>query len=112
MEWKAIKNDSTFYELLELSDKEKVLILKFSPDCMVSFIMKMILQREWNQAMMNIKTYLVDVIDHKDISDKISAEFGVEHQSPQVLIVKNGKCIHVKSHGHITIKDLAQFANK
>ncbi len=112
MEWKAIKNESTFYEIQELSDRERVLIYKNNPDSMVSYAVKLLLQREWNAALMNMKTYMVDVAQHKDLSEQITHEFGVEHHSPQVLIIKHGKCIHTKSNGHIIFSDLAQFANK
>jgi bacillithiol system protein YtxJ len=112
MEWKTINNESTFYEIQELSDKERVLIFKYSPACTVSHVMKTLLQREWNAPVMNMKTYLVDVNIHRDISEKITQEYGIEHHSPQVLIIKNDKCIHTKSYGHIQFSDIKQFANK
>jgi bacillithiol system protein YtxJ len=112
MEWKVIKNESTFYEIQELSDRERVLIFKNSPDSMVSFAVKNLLQREWNAPLMNMKTYIVDVALHKSLSEQISNEFRVEHHSPQILIIRHGECIHTKSYGHILFSDLVQFANK
>jgi bacillithiol system protein YtxJ len=112
MEWKVIKSESTLYEIQELSDKERVLIFKNNEDSMVCFMIKTLLQREWNAAFMNMKTYMVDEQKNKDISERISHEFSVEHHVPQVLIIKNGKCIHTKAHGHIQFSDLKQFANK
>jgi bacillithiol system protein YtxJ len=112
MEWKAIKNESTFYEIQEISDREKVLIFKYTPDNVVSHVIRTLLQREWNAPFMNMKTYCVDVINHKDVSDQITNQFGIEHNSPQVLVIKQGKCIYVKANGHIKFNDLKQFANR
>ena len=112
MEWKVIKSESTLYEIQELSDRERVLIFKFNPDSMVSFMIKQLLQREWNENMMNMKTYLIDEVQQKVLSDRIAEEFSVQHNAPQVLLIRSGKCVYTKSNGHIQFGDLKQFANR
>ncbi|SRR5260221_6469726 len=112
MEWKVIKSETALYEIQELSDTEKVLIFRNNPGSMVCLAVKMLLQREWNGGMMNMKTYIVDEVLHKDLSERIAKEFSVENQAPQVLLIKNGKCIHTKSNGNILFSDLKQFANR
>ncbi len=112
MEWKELKSESAFYEIQELSAREKVLIFKHDPNCVVSFMIKQLLQREWNQSFMNMKTYLIDSEISEDLSNNISHEFGIDHVSPQALIISKDKCIYTKSNGYIQYKDLKEFANR
>lgn len=112
MEWKALSGESAFYEVQELSDRERVLIFKHDPDCIVSFMIKQLLQREWNESFMNMKTYLVDVKKYGELSGQMSHEFGIDHITPQALIISKDKCIHNKANGYIQYSDLKQFANR
>ena len=45
-----------------------------------------------------IDFYYLDLIKHRNISNKIAEDFNVTHQSPQVLVINNGKCIYDESH--------------
>ena len=45
--------------------------------------------------------YLLDLLSHREISNKIESIFSVKHESPQVLIIKEGKCIQHLSHQDI-----------
>ncbi len=38
--------------------------------------------------------YVLDLLAHRDISNAIADRFGVEHQSPQLLLIKEGKCVY------------------
>jgi bacillithiol system protein YtxJ len=42
------------------------------------------------------------------VSNYISSEFGVQHQSPQALLIENGKCTYDASHLNIRVSDLKQ----
>ena len=46
----------------------------------------------------NFKFYYLDLLSHRDISNEIASRFGVIHQSPQIVIVRNGKAIFDVSH--------------
>lgn len=57
------------------------------------------LERNWKEAEMNgIKPYFLDLITYREISNHIAHEFGVEHESPQVLIIENERSIYDQSH--------------
>ena len=52
--------------------------------------------------------YYLDLITYRSISNQLADDFNVEHQSPQILIIKNGNCIYHASHNAIdadVIKD-------
>lgn len=49
---------------------------------------------------------LVDVIDHRDVSNGIAARTGIRHESPQALLLHGGSVRWNESHGAITKKGL------
>jgi bacillithiol system protein YtxJ len=55
--------------------------------------------------------YYLDLIQHRNLSNLIAEKFDVHHQSPQILIIKNGDCVFDESHGGINIQDLLEFKN-
>ena len=42
--------------------------------------------------------YLLDLLNYRPLSDQISSIFGVQHESPQLLIIKDEKCVAHASH--------------
>jgi len=111
MNWINVDSIEKTGEIKELSKNHSVLIFKYSPRCIIDYIVRLLFQREWHEATMRMKTYLINVIEYKELSDKIANEFGVEHQSPQILIIENGKCIFSASHGKLKVSEIKQFAN-
>jgi bacillithiol system protein YtxJ len=51
--------------------------------------------------------YFLDLIQHRNISNKIAQEFSVFHESPQVLLIKNGECVYDESHSGISMDEIA-----
>ena len=111
MNWLSIDTDNTLQEINTESADERVLILKYSPACSISFITKMLLEREWNDDMMNMKTYLVNVLARRELSNKIEADYKIKHETPQALIIENGKCIAHFNHGKVIFAEIKKFAN-
>ena len=52
--------------------------------------------------------YFLDLLAHRDISDAIAKEFDVEHESPQLLLIKDGKCTYSESMSDISVAATAQ----
>jgi hypothetical protein len=46
--------------------------------------------------------YLVDVAQQQDLSRRIAEQTGVRHQSPQVLVLRQGEAVWSASHRAIT----------
>lgn len=38
--------------------------------------------------------YYLDLLAHRDLSNEIARHYGVPHQSPQLLLIRDGRCIH------------------
>ncbi|MDX1564104.1 MAG: bacillithiol system redox-active protein YtxJ [Phycisphaeraceae bacterium] len=57
----------------------------------------------------------VVVQKHRDVSDHIARRLGVRHETPQVLLVRGGRCLWNGSHSQITeaaLKDAEQQASE
>ena len=56
----------------------------------------------------NTTFYYLDLIKHRDISNSIADKFNVYHESPQILIIKNGECVYDESHQGINMSEIAE----
>ena len=54
--------------------------------------------------------YYLDLIRYRSISNRISELFDVHHESPQILLIKNGECTYDESHLSISIDEVKQQA--
>jgi bacillithiol system protein YtxJ len=111
MNWIIIDSADKIYEAEDLSQSERVLIFKYSHSSGISYVMKMLLQREWHEGEMKMKTYLLNIADNPDLSNDISQRFKVEHETPQVIILEKGKCISNLINGKVLFANLREFAN-
>ena len=84
------------------------LIFKHSTRCSISSMAKNRLDRE--EAPDNMKFYYLDLIAYRSISNKIAEVFKVHHESPQVLLIKNGECTYEESHNGISMDEIAEKA--
>lgn len=66
------------------------------------------LERKW-QNDEKVKPYYLDLLAYRDVSNEIANRYDVEHESPQVLIIKGGKCVYTASHSGIIYQDLIDF---
>ena len=60
---------------------------------------------DWESVPDNVPVYFLDLIKHRDISNQIAQDFQVHHQSPQLLLIKDGECILDQSHSGISIEE-------
>ena len=77
-------------QLLQRSKTDPVLIFKHSTQCSVSDQA----YEEFTRFLENagdLACGVVLVIENRDISNAIAARLGVRHESPQAIVVKDGK---------------------
>ncbi len=99
MNWNQLTTLSQLDAIVKESKENTVLIFKHSTRCSISRTSLNRLERNWKQEEVgNTKPYYLDLISYRDISNAIADTFGVEHQSPQVLIIENGKAVYNQSH--------------
>ena len=99
MDWISLKDSKQLDEIIAESKNAPVLIYKHSTRCNISRAAFDRLERKWDaSAIGNVKRYFLDLISCRDISNKIAEMFQVEHHSPQVLVILNGKAVLDLSH--------------
>ena len=59
-----------------------------------------------------VPTYTVIVHDARELSNAIAADFGVPHESPQLILIKDGKAVWHASHYEITADSIREAAAK
>lgn len=97
MNWKVLENSNQIEEIKEASQNKLQLIFKHSTHCIIS---KMALKNFESDFLLHdvIDAYYLDLIAYRDISNKIADDFGITHQSPQILVIKDGKVVYHESH--------------
>ncbi|OEK06408.1 bacillithiol system redox-active protein YtxJ [Roseivirga misakiensis] len=108
--WHELSSVNQLDSLIEESKEQPVLIYKHSTRCSISSMVLDRLERSWSSEGNNIKAYYLDLISFRDVSNAIAENFGIYHESPQVILLKDGKATFNASHMSISfsaIKDQA-----
>ena len=108
MNWIELTSEAQLSDVKNLSATKPQLIFKHSTRCSISGMAKGRLER--STAPEGIDFYYLDLIKHRNISQKIAAEFDVSHESPQVLLIKNGECVYDESHSGISMDEIVEQA--
>lgn len=99
MKWNELRELNQLEEITRESEEKTILIFKHSTRCSSSRVALDRLQRNWNdEEMQMVKPYFLDLICYREISDQIVEKYGIEHESPQVVMVQNGQAIFSESH--------------
>lgn len=109
--WNNLESDPVLDEIIEKSKAKPVIIFKHSTRCSISAMAKSRLERSWDIDSEKAEVYYLDLISYRNISNRIADEFDVIHQSPQILVIKNGKSIYNTSHNSISVSDLKKHLN-
>lgn len=96
----------------EESKAGPVLIFKYSSRCSVSRVALDRLERKWDSQAAAIKPYFLDLLTYREISNRVADQFKVEHESPQVLLIRNGNAVYDSSHFDIEFAEIVAAAGK
>jgi bacillithiol system protein YtxJ len=108
MNWIELTNEAQLSDIKALSNTKPQLIFKHSTRCSISSMAKSRLER--GSAPAGIDFYYLDLIKHRNISQKIADVFDVSHESPQVLLIKNSECVYDESHSGISMDEITEQA--
>jgi bacillithiol system protein YtxJ len=98
-----------FDEIDEISKTKPVVLFKHSTRCSISRMALKQFDAEFNYPEEKIDWYLLDLLNHRDLSNEIAHRYNVVHQSPQIVVIRNGKAVFNESHDSISAEDLKQF---
>ena len=108
MNWIALTDEAQLDTIVEESKSQPVVIFKHSTRCAISSMAKSRLDGE--ETPENIKFYYLDLLAYRPISNKVAEMFSVHHESPQVLLIKNGECTFEESHNGIRMDEIMEQA--
>jgi bacillithiol system protein YtxJ len=80
-------------------------IFKHSTRCSISMMAKRKFELDWTDLPEDISLYFLDLIKYRDLSNQIAHDFQVHHESPQLLLIKDGECILDQSHSGISVEE-------
>lgn len=110
MNWIPLTNEEQLALIKEKSAETPQVIFKHSTRCSTS---SMVLNRlERTEAPATVTFYYLDLLAYRTISHKIAEEFQVFHESPQVLLIRNGECVYDESHMAINMEELVEMTAK
>jgi len=106
--WKQLTDLGELNTIVNESNNQTVVVFKHSTRCGIS---RMVLKQFENEIEYHdgITLYFLDLLTHRDISDAIANRFDVVHQSPQMIVIKNGVAIYNTSHESIDATELKSF---
>lgn len=97
--WLNLSNLSDWQSVLENLSEKPVLVFKHSTRCSISQMALDRMNRKWKEEYsQQFHLYYLDLIAHRDVSNQIAADTQVTHESPQVLLIYNGRCLYSESH--------------
>lgn len=110
--WEALTEEEQLDEIQEESRERTVVIFKHSTRCGIS---RMVLRNFETSFQMeqgdDHKMYFLDLIANRDISNEVARRFGVTHQSPQVIVIKEGNVVYHASHQSIDAAEVESCIN-
>lgn len=106
--WRQLTDLGQLNEIVTESTEKPVVIFKHSTRCHVSRTMLKQFENEFNLHE-KITPYFLDLLEHRNVSNEIASRFGVEHQSPQLIVIKDGTAVFNDSHGSIDAGKLKLF---
>lgn len=105
MNWIPINTEDDVQALAAASHQQPQVIYKHSNRCGISSMVLNRLQRE--DPPEEAAFHFLDLIPNRGVSNYVSRHFNVHHESPQVLIIKNGVCVYNESHNGISMDEIA-----
>jgi bacillithiol system protein YtxJ len=110
LNWNPLTDLGQLNEITEASFEKPVVIFKHSTRCSIS---RMALKQFENEFTLDdkIQLYFLDLLNYREVSNEIASRFGVQHQSPQLILVKDGNAIFSTSHSDIDGQFLERFVN-
>ncbi|BDC97995.1 bacillithiol system redox-active protein YtxJ [Persicobacter psychrovividus] len=105
MNWNTLDSVDQLDQIAQESFEQPVVLFKHSTRCPTSAMSLRFFENGFKEEA-GIKPYFLDLIVHRDVSNEIAVKFGVLHQSPQVILLKDGKAVFDASHHEINFAHL------
>jgi bacillithiol system protein YtxJ len=96
--------------IVEASFKKTIAIFKYSTRCGVSRMVLRRLEKKYDISENEPEWYFLDLIRYREVSNEISSRFSVDHESPQLILLRKGEVIYHNSHSGIDMDAVKKIA--
>ncbi|MCM4169726.1 hypothetical protein KCTC52924_03924 [Arenibacter antarcticus] len=107
--WIPLAASDQLTEIKEKSAEKTQVIFKHSTTCGISRMVMKRFNEEYDLSSDQVDLYYLDLHGYRSISNEIAELFQVQHESPQILVIKNGVVVAHDSHGGISQVNLEQL---
>jgi bacillithiol system protein YtxJ len=109
--WIHLESEQQLLDAIETSASKPVVIFKHSTRCSISSMAMNRLKNAASKYGVVADLYYLDLLSYRPISSLVADTLEVTHESPQLLIVKDVKCVFHTSHGNIREEILESHLN-
>ncbi len=106
--WIALNSITQLENIAEKSKSKIQFIFKHSTRCGISRMVMNQFESAYDLDI-NADLHYLDLLNYRDVSNEVGYKFQVMHQSPQLLVIKNGVVVAHDSHGAINEINLERF---
>ncbi len=112
-DWKVLSHENQLEEILQLSFEKSghlaVAVFKHSTRCYISRSALRGVEQDWSFQASEVPFFLLDLLQYPNLSKSLASQYNVIHQSPQLLLIRNGKCVYGKTHSEINSEEAGVF---
>ncbi len=108
MPWNPLTEVSALDQIAEDSKSKLQVIFKHSTRCGISKMAMKQFEAEFDYEGKIVAHYL-DLLNYREVSNAIAEKFDVVHQSPQIVVLKDGEAVHHASQDSISAKAIAAY---
>ncbi len=109
--WDSLDSIDQLDNVITNSKIRPKVIFKHSTRCGISRMALNQFERNFESGGADAGYYLLDLLNYRDVSNAVADKLNVPHQSPQVVVLRDGEVIHTESHHGIDIKKIQQLIN-
>lgn len=104
--WKTLSTLNQLSDIEKFSFEKPQIIFKHSTSCSISRMAKSRMEAGLEDLEKQADIYYLDLLANRSVSNSIAEKWNVEHESPQVLVIKNGVSVYDASHNMVSVDEL------
>lgn len=108
LNWNNLESVEQLEEAFANTDGQTALFFKHSSRCSISSMALNRFESKWEENA-DCTLYFIDLLVHRDVSNKLSELSSIDHQSPQAILIKNKKVVYNESHSGISAVEIQEL---
>ncbi len=106
MKWIDLTQIDQIQHIIKASYSKPQIIFKHSTSCSISSMAKLRIESKWAHISKDTDLHYLDLHSHRNVSNYIADAFDVYHESPQIILIKDGEAEYESSHFDISIEEI------